>query len=106
VEVCRDLDGAQRSLQRAAYELVILNLLDAGDAALRACREMRRIRREQRIAFIRGRWTEIPQQACPHYLIPLPESPRQLLAKVAKILEQEPEPPRSGWELAGGHLNS
>jgi CheY-like chemotaxis protein len=106
VDVCRDLDGAKRHLRRTSYDLVILNLLDGGDAALRACRELRSTRSDQKMAFIRGRWTEIPQEACPHYLIPLHEHSRELLADVADILAGDPpRPPRYTWELAGPHVS-
>ena len=86
VDACRDLDGAKRELQRTGHELVIVNLLGSGDAALRACHELKTIREDQKIAFIRGPWAEIPPEACPHYLIPLEESPGGLLEKVANIL--------------------
>ena len=100
VDVCRDLDGAKRELQQTGYELVIVNLLGSGDAALRACHDLRSIRAEQKIAFIRGPWANIPPEACPHYLIPLQKSPRELLGKVAQILG--PSSPHSdASELTG-----
>jgi CheY-like chemotaxis protein len=102
VDVCRDLDGAKRQLQRTSYDLVILNLLDAGDAALHACRELRSISPRQKMAFIRGRWTEIPAPACPDYLIALPESPRKLLEALSEILARDSrQPPAYTWELSG-----
>jgi len=106
VDACRDLDGAKRRLQQSGYELVILNLLDAGDAALRACQELLSVRSEQKIAFVRGRWTEIPQEACPHYLIPLQENPKEMLAEVADILEHAPPVPRYKCEVARGQQSS
>jgi DNA-binding NtrC family response regulator len=104
VDVCRDLDGAKRRLQRTSYELVMLNLLDGSDAALRACQQLRSTRAEQKIAFIRGRWTAIPKEVCPHYLIPLSEDPEQMLQEVASILHHEGSPaPRYTRELTGQH---
>lgn len=100
VDVCRDLDGAKRQLQRTGYELVIVNLLGSGDEALRACHELKSIRAEQKLAFIRGPWANIPPEACPDYLIPLEKSPRELLEQVTRILEAS-RPPGHTWELAG-----
>lgn len=100
VDVCRDLDGAKRELQRTGYELVIVNLLGSGDTALHACHDLNSIRPEQKLAFIRGPWAEIPPEACPHYAIPLEENPREMLGKVAQILGS-PGPPGYTWELEG-----
>ncbi|HLK33642.1 MAG TPA: response regulator [Terriglobales bacterium] len=102
VDVCRDLDGANRQLQRTPYELIILNLFDEGETTLRACHELQSIRAQQKIAFIQGRWTAIPTETCPHYLLPLAENREELLARVAEIVEQgSPPPPKYTWELAG-----
>ncbi len=106
VDACRDLDGAKRRLEQSGYELVILSLLDAGDAALCACEELRSIRAEQKIAFIRGRWTEIPEEACPHYLIPLQENPKEMLAEVADILAHAPPVPHRTCGVAGDQQSS
>ncbi len=104
VEACRDLDGAKRRVKRTSYDLVILALLDGGDAALRACQQLMSTRAEQKIAFIRGRWTQIPDEVCSHYLIPLHENPRELLAEVAEVLGSDsPRPPSHTWELTGSH---
>lgn len=101
VDACRDLDGAKRQLQRRGYELVIVNLLGSGDTALRACHDLKSVRQEQKIAFIRGPWAEIPPEACPHYAIPLEQDPRELLGKVGQILETS-GPAR--YELTGNPL--
>lgn len=100
VDVCRDLDGAKRELQRTGYELVIVNLLGSGDTALQACHDLKSVRREQKIAFIRGPWANIPPEACPDYLIPLERSLKEMLGKVAQIL-QPLRRDRHGWEPAG-----
>lgn len=103
VDVCRDLDGAKRQLQRTGYDLAVVNLLGSGDEALRACHELKAIRAEQKLAFIRGPWAAIPPEACPDYLIPLEESPRELLDRVAQIIGP---PPASGpaWEATGSSV--
>ena len=100
VDACPDLDGAKRQLSQAGYELVILNLLDGADAALRACQELRSIRPEQKIAFVRGPWADIPVETCPDYLIPLKETPSELLVEVATILQHDSPPTGPPWEVA------
>ena len=87
VDVCRGLDGAKRELQRTGYELVIVNLLGSGDTALQACHDLKSIRPEQKIAFIRGPWANIPPEACPDYLIPLEQSLKELLGSLAQVVE-------------------
>jgi DNA-binding NtrC family response regulator len=105
VDVCRDLNGAKKQLRRDSYELVIVNLFDGSDAALHACKELRSIRPEQKVAFIQGRWTAIPAEACQHYLIPLQENTRDMLAKLAEVL-QRPQRRSYSCEPSGEYVNS
>ena len=93
VDACRDLDGAKRQLHHREYELVILNLLDGVDTALHACRQLRNTRPDQKLAFIRGRWAQVPPEACPHYLVPLHANPKDFLADVAALVSGRSQSP-------------